>query len=221
MAQKALAESSSPEASLEALLALTQASARDPAHREKDEAAPDTKVRDQILAALARLDWDKLDYARQLDLVRVYQVVLNRFPPPTTPRLPSWPQSSSRTTRPRARAEHRACAVDLLLPDAGRRSKDIGAVGQGADARRADSIRQRPPRLDHWLDPRIAQGVFRLVPEGGRLQRRQQLPRLHEQHQEGRHRPSERRGEEGVRSAGRCQAGRIDRDSRRSQSPAC
>ncbi len=99
--EKALAESSSPEASLEALLALTQASARDPAHREKDEAAPDTKVRDQILAALARLDWDKLDYARQLDLVRVYQVVLNRFRAPTTPRLPSWPQSSSRTTRPR------------------------------------------------------------------------------------------------------------------------
>ncbi len=53
-----------------------------PAHREKDEAAPDTKVRDQILAALGRLEWAKLDYARQLDLVRVYQVVLNRFPRP-------------------------------------------------------------------------------------------------------------------------------------------
>ena len=28
------------------------------------------------------LEWAKLDYARQLDLVRVYQVVLNRFPRP-------------------------------------------------------------------------------------------------------------------------------------------
>ena len=79
---KALAESSSPIATLEALLAVTQASAKDPAHRGENDPAPDPKVRDQILAALDRLDWTKLDQARQLDLVRVYQVVLNRFPRP-------------------------------------------------------------------------------------------------------------------------------------------
>ncbi|HEY4312561.1 MAG TPA: c-type cytochrome [Pirellulales bacterium] len=80
--ERALAESSSPVASLEALLALTQASAKDPAHRGDSDPKPDPKVRDQILAALDRLDWEKLDYAQQLDLVRVYQVVLNRFPRP-------------------------------------------------------------------------------------------------------------------------------------------
>ncbi len=79
---KALAEASSPEAALEALLALTQVSAKDPAHREENDAAPDPKVRDQILAALDRIEWNKLDHARQLDLIRVYQVVLNRFPRP-------------------------------------------------------------------------------------------------------------------------------------------
>ncbi|MES1213714.1 MAG: c-type cytochrome, partial [Singulisphaera sp.] len=79
---KALKESSSPEATLEALLALTQVSAQDPAHRPEGAPAPDAQVRDQILAALDRLDWDKLDQARQLDLIRVYQVVLNRFPRP-------------------------------------------------------------------------------------------------------------------------------------------
>lgn len=79
---KGLAESSSPIATLEALLAVAQVSAKDPAHRGDSDPAPDPKVRDQILAALDRLDWAKLDVARQLDLVRVYQVVLNRFPRP-------------------------------------------------------------------------------------------------------------------------------------------
>jgi putative heme-binding domain-containing protein len=76
---KALAESSSPEAALNALLALTQVSAQDPAHRAEGSPPPDPALRDKILAALDRIPWGTLDYARQLDLVRVYQVVLNRF----------------------------------------------------------------------------------------------------------------------------------------------
>lgn len=77
--ERALAESSSPEATLEALLALAQVSTRDVAHRAKDAPAPDAAVRDKILAALAKLDIAKLDPVRQLELLRVYQVVLNRF----------------------------------------------------------------------------------------------------------------------------------------------
>ena len=77
--ERALAESSSPEATLNALLALTQVSAQDPAHRRPGDPAPDPALRDKILAALDRLDWDRLDHARQLDLLRVYQVVFNRF----------------------------------------------------------------------------------------------------------------------------------------------
>ena len=78
-ASKALAETSSPEAALNALLALTHVSAQDPAHRANDAPAPDPRLRDQILAALDRIAWDQLNVAEQLDLLRVYEVVLNRF----------------------------------------------------------------------------------------------------------------------------------------------
>jgi putative heme-binding domain-containing protein len=76
---RALAESSSPIATLNALLAVTQVSAQDPAHRRPGEPAPDPALRDKILAALDRIEWDRLDQAQQLDLLRVYQVALNRF----------------------------------------------------------------------------------------------------------------------------------------------
>ena len=77
--EKALAETSSPEATLNALLALTQVSAQDPAHRDQNALPPDPALRDQILAALDRIAWDHLGVAGQLDLLRVYEVVLNRF----------------------------------------------------------------------------------------------------------------------------------------------
>jgi putative heme-binding domain-containing protein len=77
--EKALAETSSPEATLNALLALTQVSVQDPAHRPHDAPAPDLALRDRILSNLDRIAWDRLDVAQQLDLLRVYEVVLNRF----------------------------------------------------------------------------------------------------------------------------------------------
>lgn len=76
---RALAESSSPAAALNALLALTHVSANDPAHRKPGDPAPDPALRDKILVALDGVDWNRLDDARRLDLLRVYQVVLNRF----------------------------------------------------------------------------------------------------------------------------------------------
>jgi len=76
---RALAETSSPDATLNALLALTQVSVQDPAHRKKDAAPPDLKLRDQILSALDKLAWEKLSRDQQLDLLRVYEVVLNRY----------------------------------------------------------------------------------------------------------------------------------------------
>ena len=77
--ERALAETSSPEATLNALLAVTQVSVQDPAHRPHDAPAPDLALRDRILSALDRIDWDHLDVPRQLDLLRLYEVVLNRF----------------------------------------------------------------------------------------------------------------------------------------------
>ncbi len=77
--ERALAETSSPTAALQALLAVAQVSAQDPAHRRPGDPAPDPSLRDRILAALDRIDWDRLDQGGRLDLLRVYQVVLNRF----------------------------------------------------------------------------------------------------------------------------------------------
>ena len=54
----------SPEATLNALLALTHVSAQDPAHRRPGDPAPDPALRDRILAALDRIDWDQLDQGR-------------------------------------------------------------------------------------------------------------------------------------------------------------
>jgi putative heme-binding domain-containing protein len=77
--ERALSESSDPEAALQALLALTQVSVQDAAHRKKDDPPPDPSLRDRTLGALDRIGWDGLDHARRLDLLRVYQVVLHRF----------------------------------------------------------------------------------------------------------------------------------------------
>ncbi len=52
--------------------------------------APDPALRESILAALDRIAWVALDISQQLDLLRVYEVVLNRFGRPdesTTRRL--------------------------------------------------------------------------------------------------------------------------------------
>jgi putative heme-binding domain-containing protein len=77
--ERALAASPSPKAALNALLALVHVSARDPAHRQKGDTPPDPALRQRILEALDRIGWDTLDHAQQLDLLRVYQVLLNRF----------------------------------------------------------------------------------------------------------------------------------------------
>jgi putative heme-binding domain-containing protein len=79
---QALAENKTPESALNALLALARVSAKDPAHRTPDDAQPDPALRDQILSALDRLDWGKLNDTQRLDLLRVYEVVLNRFGSP-------------------------------------------------------------------------------------------------------------------------------------------
>lgn len=74
---RALAETKTQPA-LEGLLALTQVSFADPAHRRPSDPAIDPALRTQILEALDRLKWDGLTYQQQLDLVRVYSILFNR-----------------------------------------------------------------------------------------------------------------------------------------------
>jgi putative heme-binding domain-containing protein len=77
--ERALSESSSTNSILGALLALTRRSAADPNHRPADAPPPDPLLRDRILQRLQAIDAAMLSHQERLDLVRVYQVVLNRF----------------------------------------------------------------------------------------------------------------------------------------------
>ncbi len=80
--EKALREADADRA-IPALLALTRVSASDPAHRKPGEGAPDKAVQEKLFDALDRVGWVSLPKNLRLDLVRVYQVFLNRFGKPT------------------------------------------------------------------------------------------------------------------------------------------
>lgn len=100
---KALAEKE-PQASLSALLALVRVSGSDPYHRasgaiavadkqndgvadpsDKDKYPQvDEQLKADVLAALERLDWNKLAASQRLDLLRVYHVLFNRLSRPTS-----------------------------------------------------------------------------------------------------------------------------------------
>ena len=76
--ERALAERD-PQASLTALLALVRASGRDQFHRTKADPPPASSLQSQILEALGRLDWNALNDAQRLELVRVYGLALIRL----------------------------------------------------------------------------------------------------------------------------------------------
>jgi putative heme-binding domain-containing protein len=77
-ADRALAEQV-PGRQLEALLALSRVAGIDPFHRRPEGPPIDTGLRQQILAALNRLDWNVLNQEQRITLVRTYEIVLNRF----------------------------------------------------------------------------------------------------------------------------------------------
>ncbi|MCP3915949.1 MAG: DUF1080 domain-containing protein [bacterium] len=70
------------QSALTALVALARVSARDPAHRAPDAPDADPDLQTRMLEALERIDWETLDYALKLDLLRTYTLVLTRLGPP-------------------------------------------------------------------------------------------------------------------------------------------
>ena len=76
--KRALAEKD-PQASLTALLGLVRVSASDPFHRAPSAPPVDKTLKAEIFAALERLAWDKLNDEQRLELLRVYEVALNRM----------------------------------------------------------------------------------------------------------------------------------------------
>ncbi len=72
-------QESNPPVQLEALLALTRASAVCPPHRTAADPNVDQVLGKRILAALEKTDWAPLDHERRLTLVRTLQIALHRF----------------------------------------------------------------------------------------------------------------------------------------------
>jgi putative heme-binding domain-containing protein len=79
-ADKALTERD-PVRAIHALLALARVSAPCPEHTKDKKAAGDPVLRSKIAKALTTIDFAKLADAQKLDLLRTYEVFLNRFGP--------------------------------------------------------------------------------------------------------------------------------------------
>ena len=79
---RALAETR-PHAAITALLALCRVSAPDPFHRKPADPPADPALRHKIVEALNRIDFAQLTHEQKLDLIRVYEILFNRFGKPT------------------------------------------------------------------------------------------------------------------------------------------
>lgn len=75
---KALKETN-PQAALESLLALVRVISDDPQHKET---AVDINRKGQILEALAKIDWAKLNDFQKSELLRIYSILFVRMGPP-------------------------------------------------------------------------------------------------------------------------------------------
>jgi putative heme-binding domain-containing protein len=72
-------EEQNPQALITAILALARANGTDPFHRQANDPTPDPALRDAAFKSLARLQWNELGEDQQLELLRAYAVLLNRF----------------------------------------------------------------------------------------------------------------------------------------------
>jgi putative heme-binding domain-containing protein len=64
---------------VEALLALARATGIDPQHRKPADPPVDPAMQGRILAAMVKVDWNKLNREQKLTLVRTYQICFVRF----------------------------------------------------------------------------------------------------------------------------------------------
>jgi putative heme-binding domain-containing protein len=76
--ERALAEKN-PRAAIAALVALSRVSSRDEAHRKDADPKPDPALQGRILAALDRIDWNKLEEQDRLDLLRAHALAFTRL----------------------------------------------------------------------------------------------------------------------------------------------
>ncbi len=74
-----------PAKAINALLALVRTTGQDPFHhpRKPSDPVPGAALKEPILEALDRIDWQKLTDSQRLDLLRVYAVLFNRTGKPS------------------------------------------------------------------------------------------------------------------------------------------
>ncbi len=68
-----------PRARINALIALARVSSRDTFHRQPGDAPVDPGLQAQMLAALDRISWDRLDDGTRLELLRAYTLAFTRL----------------------------------------------------------------------------------------------------------------------------------------------
>jgi len=98
--ERALAETD-PNGSINALIALVRASARDEVHRKPSDPVPDRSLQPAVLASLDRLKWASLNEAQKLGVLRAYALAFIRLGRPdeaTRQRLASVFESRFPTT---------------------------------------------------------------------------------------------------------------------------
>ncbi len=78
---RALAETD-PNGTINALIALVRASARDEAHRQPSDPVPDPALQPAVLASLDRLKWDSLSEEQKLGVLRTYGLTFIRLGKP-------------------------------------------------------------------------------------------------------------------------------------------
>jgi putative heme-binding domain-containing protein len=79
-----------PTARIWYALAMVRSTASCPQHDPQRKQQGDPKVRAQILDALGQLDFAALTDEQKLDLLRTYQILFNRFGPPTAAERTAW-----------------------------------------------------------------------------------------------------------------------------------
>jgi putative heme-binding domain-containing protein len=111
-----------------ALVALARVSGKDALHRKASDPAPDASLRDQLLAALQRIEWSSLAPSDQLDLLRAYGLVFIRLDRPddeTADRLATRFDDVFPATRPELNIQLANILVYLQSPNAARKTMEL------------------------------------------------------------------------------------------------
>ncbi len=125
----------------------------------------DEALKAKLLDALRDVAWDKLTDDQRLDLLRIYAILfVPHGPAGRRGTRKGHHQTSIRISRPRiASLNADLCQLLVYLEAPKVVERDAETAGRGADAGRADGVRQVVACAEDRLDDGAAQDVFLLV----------------------------------------------------------